>query len=181
MKVKRAKLETKELEKSEKYINNEKLERIDSEDPVDKTNEVDNQDQDTTLGGLLEGWDLIPSLVPTFKKPTEEENIEVEPPDLGFNYPGNFCLECASIPCLCILLKVEMKLNYLQNEPIWKLEDEKEEILAAKNNEVKEDEEEKDEDTKELKTGGRNSKEIGGGGVAAQTSKLLDCNHPIHH
>ena len=53
MEVKRSKLEKKELEKSEKYINNEKLERIDSEDPVDKTNEVDNQDQDTTLGGLL--------------------------------------------------------------------------------------------------------------------------------
>ena len=149
---------------------------------MDKTKELDNQDHDIALGGLLEGWDLIPSLVPTFKKPTEEENIEVEPPDLGLNYPGQFCLDCANIPCLCILLKVEMKLNYLQKEPIWKLEDEndeKDEILAAKNSGVKEDEDENEEVTKELKTRGRNSIENGGGGVAAQTSKLLDCNHPI--
>ena len=101
-----------------------------------------------------------------------------EPPDLGLNYPGNFCLECASIPCLCILLKVEMKLNYLQNEPIWKLEDEKEEILAAKNIEVKENEEEKDEDTKELKTGGRHSKEIGGGGDCSPNLKIVGLQPP---
>ena len=73
-----------------------------------------------------------------------------------------------------------MKLKYLEKETMWKLKDEKEEILAAKDNiEIKEIEEEKDEDTKELRTRGRNLKEIGGGGVAAQTLKLLDCNHPI--
>ena len=99
-------------------------------------NEEIKQDQDDSLGRLLEGWDLIPSLVPTFKKPTEEADIEDEPPDLGFKYPGSFCLHCASTPCLCMLLKMEMKLKYLEKEMVMGKKEEEQAELGVPHSEI---------------------------------------------
>ena len=77
----------------------------------------------------------------------------LQEPDLGQN-SRSMCLDCVSIPCLCMLLKIDLKLEYLRKISGRQLDEEGEEESKEKE-ERKEEEEVKSEKTGRLSEGPR--------------------------
>ena len=79
-----------------------------------------------------------------------EEHVQqaLQEPDLGQN-SRSMCLDCVSIPCLCMLLKIDLKLDYLRKIS-GRLFDEEREEESEDMEERKEEEEVKSEKTVRL-------------------------------
>ena len=114
-----------------------------------------------------------------------EEQVHEVPEELDLGQDGrSMCLSCVAIPCLCLLLKIELKIDLLRNKTGRMAEEE----IKQEEEEIPEKDSgrlaEKEEPTIENhENEGRNSeREVGGGGVTSQKlPPILDCNHPPNH
>ena len=90
----------------------------DNREDQDSEEEKEEEKQSQPGGGLL--WDQnLRGGVLTPQEPTEEiPEKEDLPPDLGQEEGelNSFCLNCAHSPCICLLLKLDLKLKLLRKE-----------------------------------------------------------------
>ena len=100
-------------------------------------------------------------------------------PDIGLEEETELCDICVHRPCLCMLLKLELKIKILEEgRRVGRM---KEEDDDHKKKTSQEDQE--DEKLTTPEDPGRNFKVgVGGGGDATQIPSLgLDCTHPTQH
>ena len=87
------------------------------------------------------------------QEPVEEEKDQeqLKDPDLGF-WDTTWCINCASNLCLCDLLKLELKIQFLKENPIAGIDRKTRSSLEDQ----EEDPQEQEEDTKEYRPGNSN-------------------------
>ena len=62
------------------------------------------------------------------KQQDTADNVEVDlPPDLGQDGEDGLCFSCAIIPCLCVLVKLDLKIAVFKMKNLKSKDDEEEE------------------------------------------------------